>query len=65
IFSLTTPADACRAAVIAWRFKSTVDSDGRFLPSYHPEIVSRSVSPVVYATKKTALLWPMRLPNTH
>ncbi|KAK2974949.1 hypothetical protein RJ640_000726, partial [Escallonia rubra] len=55
ILSLTTPADACRAAAIAWRFKSAADSDGvweRFLPSDHPEIVARSVSPVVYATKK-------------
>ncbi|KAK2973994.1 hypothetical protein RJ640_022717 [Escallonia rubra] len=55
ILSLTTPADACRAAVIAWRFKSAADSDGvweRFLPSDHSEIVARSVSPVVHATKK-------------
>ncbi|KAK3019188.1 hypothetical protein RJ639_002960, partial [Escallonia herrerae] len=38
-----------------WRFKSAADSDTvweRFLPPDHPEIVARSVSPVVYATKK-------------
>ncbi|CAK9154654.1 unnamed protein product [Ilex paraguariensis] len=55
IISLTSPTDACRAPSISSVFKSAADSDTvweKFLPSDYTEILSRSVSPVVYSTKK-------------
>ncbi|KAK3019189.1 hypothetical protein RJ639_002961 [Escallonia herrerae] len=53
--STSKSIDACWAEVIAWQFKSATDFDvvwEGFLPSDHPDIIARSVSPVVYATKK-------------
>lgn len=55
ILRRTSPEDASRAAVVSKGLKSAADSDtvwDKFLPSDLPEIVSKSVSPVVYATKK-------------
>ncbi|KAI3469948.1 hypothetical protein Pfo_026611 [Paulownia fortunei] len=55
IFSRTSPLDASRFAVISKGFKSAAESDtvwDRFLPWDCFQNVSRSVSPVVYATKK-------------
>ncbi|CAK9173804.1 unnamed protein product [Ilex paraguariensis] len=55
ITSFTSPRDACRVAAISSTFKSAAESDivwEKFLPSDYPEIISRSVSPVVYSTKK-------------
>ncbi|XP_055811989.1 F-box protein PP2-B10-like isoform X2 [Solanum dulcamara] len=55
IISFTTPADALRSSVISRGFKCAAESDvvwDKFLPSDHQHIVSRSVSPVVFDTKK-------------
>ncbi|CAK9173810.1 unnamed protein product [Ilex paraguariensis] len=55
IISLTSPTDACRAPAISSVFKSAADSNTvweKFLPSDYTEILSWSVSPVVYSTKK-------------
>ncbi|PIN17711.1 hypothetical protein CDL12_09621 [Handroanthus impetiginosus] len=55
ILSRTSPLDASRFAVISRGFNAASKSDivwGRFLPSDYSQIVSRSVSPVVSATKK-------------
>ncbi|XP_059293122.1 F-box protein PP2-B10-like [Lycium ferocissimum] len=55
IISLTTPADAIRSSVISRGFKSAAESDivwNKFLPSDHQDIVSRSVSVVVFDSKK-------------
>ncbi|CAK9154652.1 unnamed protein product [Ilex paraguariensis] len=55
IISLTSPRDACRASAISSAFKLAANSDivwEKFLPYDYPEIISRSVSPVVYSTKK-------------
>ncbi|CAK9173806.1 unnamed protein product [Ilex paraguariensis] len=55
IIALTSPRDACRASAISSAFKLAAESDSvweKFLPSDYPEIISRSVSPVVYSTKK-------------
>ncbi|KAL8524961.1 hypothetical protein ACS0TY_014548 [Phlomoides rotata] len=55
IWSRTSPLDASRFAVVSKDFKSAVESDAvwdRFLPVDFSEILSRSVSPVIHATKK-------------
>nr|XP_043609004.1 F-box protein At2g02240-like [Erigeron canadensis] len=55
ILSLTSPRDACRASSICRGFKVFANSDAvweRFLPDDYMDILSRSVSPVVYASKK-------------
>lgn len=55
ILSRTSPLDASRFAAISKAFKSAADADyvwNSFLPLDWAEIVSRSVSPVVYATLK-------------
>ncbi|KAG5560582.1 hypothetical protein RHGRI_003788 [Rhododendron griersonianum] len=55
ILSLLSPRDVCRSSAISKGFKSVADSDAvwdRFLPSDHREIVSRSVSPVPFSSKK-------------
>ncbi|XP_071940705.1 putative F-box protein PP2-B12 [Coffea arabica] len=55
IISLTSPQDACGASVISVGFKSASESDTvweKFLPSDYKEIISNSVSPLNYATKK-------------
>ncbi|KAJ8547113.1 hypothetical protein K7X08_010699 [Anisodus acutangulus] len=55
IVSFTTPADAVRSSVISKGFKSAAESDivwDKFLPSDHQDIVSRSVYPVIFYSKK-------------
>ncbi|XP_058182241.1 putative F-box protein PP2-B12 [Rhododendron vialii] len=55
ILSMASPRDACRSSAISPLFKSAADSDGvweKFLPSNYRQIISRSVSPVVFPTKK-------------
>lgn len=55
ILSLTSPMDATRFSIISHGFKSASDSDNvwnRFLPPDYQQIISTSVSPVLYATKK-------------
>ncbi|XP_047946442.1 F-box protein PP2-B11-like [Salvia hispanica] len=55
ILQRTSPADASRFATVSKGSKSAADSDAvwvRFLPEDWPEIISRSVSPVVYANNK-------------
>ncbi|KAM7462025.1 hypothetical protein LguiA_030146 [Lonicera macranthoides] len=55
ILSLTSPWDACRSSAVSPVFKSAADSDAfweRFLPSDYLSILARSVSPVVYTTRK-------------
>ncbi|XP_019054130.1 PREDICTED: F-box protein PP2-B10-like isoform X2 [Nelumbo nucifera] len=55
IISLTSPRDACRLSAVSSVFRSAVDSDSvweRFLPSDYQEILSRSVSPIAFSSKK-------------
>ncbi|KAF7143448.1 hypothetical protein RHSIM_Rhsim05G0174600 [Rhododendron simsii] len=55
ILSRTSPRDVCRFSAISRGFKSVADSDNvwdRFLPSDHRKIISRSVYPVAFSTKK-------------
>lgn len=59
ILSLTSPMEASRFAVISKGFKASADADtvwDKFLLSDWPEILSRAVSPVTYATKKELYL---------
>ncbi|KAL2530915.1 F-box protein [Forsythia ovata] len=55
ILSLTSPMDTSRFSIISHAFKSATDSDNvweTFLPPDYQQIISTSVSPVLYATKK-------------
>lgn len=55
ILSHTSPRDAARASSISRGFKCFANSDAvweQFLPSDYQEIISRSVSPVIYSSKK-------------
>ncbi|XP_024982502.1 putative F-box protein PP2-B12 [Cynara cardunculus var. scolymus] len=55
ILSHTSPRDACTASSISRGFKCFANSDAvweRFLPSDYQDIISRSVSPVIYSSKK-------------
>uniref|UniRef100_A0A5B6ZDP6 Putative F-box protein PP2-B10-like isoform X1 n=1 Tax=Davidia involucrata TaxID=16924 RepID=A0A5B6ZDP6_DAVIN len=55
VLSLTSPRDVCRSSAISRGFRSAAESDTtweRFLPSDYQQIISRSVSPVVFTTKK-------------
>ncbi|CAA2998576.1 F-box PP2-B12 [Olea europaea subsp. europaea] len=55
IFSITSPKDACIASAVSMGFKSAAESDfvwEQFLPSDYQDIIARSVSPVVYSSKK-------------
>lgn len=55
MISRTSPPDACRASSVLWGFKFAFDSDAVwdwFLPPDNLEILSRSVSQVLYSTKK-------------
>ncbi|XP_028108585.1 putative F-box protein PP2-B12 isoform X1 [Camellia sinensis] len=52
---LKSPRDVCRSSAISWGFKSAADSDAvwdRYLPSDYREIISRSVSPLDFSSKK-------------
>ncbi|KAF8394604.1 hypothetical protein HHK36_020818 [Tetracentron sinense] len=55
VLSFTSPLDACRSSLVSSIFQSAADSDvvwERFLPSDYQEILSRSVSPVQFSSKK-------------
>lgn len=55
ILSFTSPPDTCRSALVSSLFRSAADSDlvwEKFLPSDYEEIISRSVFPVVFSSKK-------------
>lgn len=55
ILSLTSPRDACRCTAVSTKFCSAAESDvvwEKFLPPCWEYIVSRSVSPLVFASKK-------------
>lgn len=55
VFSLTCPLDACRSSLVSSSFRSAMDSDiiwDKFLPSDWLEIVSKSVSPLAFSSKK-------------
>lgn len=55
ILAHTSPRDACRASSICRNFKFLANSDAvweRFLPDDYMDIVSRSVDPVIYSSKK-------------
>ncbi|XP_077227628.1 putative F-box protein PP2-B12 [Tasmannia lanceolata] len=55
IISFTSPKDACRSSAISYIFQWESDSDAvwdKFLPSDYSEILSRSVSPVEFSSKK-------------
>ncbi|OMO98638.1 hypothetical protein CCACVL1_04141 [Corchorus capsularis] len=55
ILSLTSPEDAFRSSLVSSTFRSAIDSDivwGKFLPPDWPEIVSSSVTPLKFSSKK-------------
>ncbi|CAI9778246.1 unnamed protein product [Fraxinus pennsylvanica] len=55
IFSFTSPKDACIASTVSVGLKSAAESDlvwEQFLPSDYQDIIARSVSPLVYSSKK-------------
>jgi len=57
--SLSSPADACRAAAVSAAFRSAADSDAvweRFLPPDYDAILDRAVHAVDFDTKKELFL---------
>lgn len=55
ILSLTSPSDACKSMAVSLTFQSAAQSDAlweRFLPSNYEDIISKSVDPLVFTTKK-------------
>ncbi|KAL6324285.1 hypothetical protein AAG906_006560 [Vitis piasezkii] len=55
ILSCTSPRDACRSELVSTTVRHAGDSDSvweKFLPSDYQEILSRLVSPLVFASKK-------------
>ncbi|PWA44328.1 F-box domain, Phloem protein 2-like protein [Artemisia annua] len=55
ILSFGSPRDACRSMVLASIFKNAAESEvlwDKFLPPDYQEIVSKSVCPIVYKSKK-------------
>ncbi|XP_058182261.1 putative F-box protein PP2-B12 [Rhododendron vialii] len=55
ILSMTSPRDACRSSAISSGFDAAANSDSaweKFLPSDYRQMICRSVSPVVFFTKK-------------
>ncbi|KAF5960280.1 hypothetical protein HYC85_001489 [Camellia sinensis] len=55
ILSNTSPLDACRSLSVSSSFHSAANSDivwERFLPSDYEDIVSRSVTPLKFSSKK-------------
>ncbi|XVF65106.1 hypothetical protein PTKIN_Ptkin09bG0220000 [Pterospermum kingtungense] len=58
ILSLTSPRDACRAALVSPALRSVADSDAvweRFLPTDYEEIISNSSSPSLLSLAKKDL----------
>ncbi|KAE9450677.1 hypothetical protein C3L33_17420, partial [Rhododendron williamsianum] len=67
ILSMTSPLDACRSSAISSGFDAAANSDSvweKFLPSDYRQITSRSVSPVVFSTKKQLINTAMLSANT-
>lgn len=59
ILSLTSPADACRCSVVSSTFQSASDSDLvwlTFLPFDYHHILSRSLFPLHFSSKKQLFL---------
>ncbi|KAI3445375.1 hypothetical protein Pfo_002040 [Paulownia fortunei] len=55
IISFTSPRDACRSSLVSGMFRGAADSDlawEKLLPSDYREIISKSVSPVEFSSKK-------------
>ncbi|KAF5961867.1 hypothetical protein HYC85_003076 [Camellia sinensis] len=55
ILSNTSPLDACRSLLVSSSFRSAANSNivwERFLPSDYEDIVSRSVTPLKFSSKK-------------
>ncbi|KAH7521826.1 hypothetical protein FEM48_Zijuj07G0073300 [Ziziphus jujuba var. spinosa] len=55
ILSHTSPRDACRCSLVSSKFRLAAESDTvweSFLPWQWPDIISRSVSPVQFSSKK-------------
>ncbi|KAF5206359.1 F-box protein pp2-b15 [Thalictrum thalictroides] len=55
ILSFTTPQDTCRSLSVSSLFHIAADSDvvwDKFLPSNYQYIISQSVSPIVFSSKK-------------
>ncbi|GFP79144.1 F-box protein pp2-b15 [Phtheirospermum japonicum] len=55
VISFTSPQDACRSAIVSSAFRDAADADGiweNFLPPDYRDIISRSVSPVEFSSKK-------------
>ncbi|KAK0599845.1 hypothetical protein LWI29_009162 [Acer saccharum] len=55
ILSLTSPLDACRSSLVFSTFRSAMESDmvwDRFLPSDYFDMVSRSLTPFNFSSKK-------------
>ncbi|KAI8537977.1 hypothetical protein RHMOL_Rhmol09G0065100 [Rhododendron molle] len=62
ILSMTSPRDACRSSAIPSGFGAAANSDSvweKFLPSDHRQIISRSVSPVVFFSTKKQLYFSL------
>lgn len=55
ILSKTSPSDVCRLSAASSTFRSAAESEavwGKFLPSNHRDIVTRSAAPMKFSTKK-------------
>ncbi|KAL7120067.1 hypothetical protein ACP275_02G100100 [Erythranthe tilingii] len=55
IISLTCPQDACRSSLVSCTFRDAADSDlvwDKFLPLDYSDIISNSVSPFFFSSKK-------------
>ncbi|KAL3629581.1 hypothetical protein CASFOL_026803 [Castilleja foliolosa] len=55
VISFTCPRDACCSSIVSGMFRGAADSDltwDKFLPLDYREIISRSASPLDYASKK-------------
>lgn len=59
ILSNTSPLDACRSSMVSSTFRSLAAADvvwESFLPADYEDLVSRSVTPLTFTTKKELFL---------
>lgn len=59
ILSFTSPQDACKSSLVSAIFQAAADSDvvwERFLPTDYQDIVSRSMVPFKFSSKKELFL---------
>jgi hypothetical protein len=59
ILSFTSPQDACKSSLVSTIFQAAADSDvvwERFLPTDYQDIVSRSMVPFKFSSKKELFL---------